>query len=276
MCVSIFASNFTVLSNTAYNTEVKSMQNLNKLTFVFKDKSDCALIDNTYKDSKTWVVYFHSTGGSETEIFTSELCYPLWINSIRDAKFGLISFNAFGNSRMHPNTADAIHKVLQYIKKEFKVNRFILVGASQGGTGVLIYSIRYPKDIFATISLASACNPEQQYNDMFTKPNSFSEIVIKSYEASYGDTKEKRQKIFDINNVQKHYKNLTMPLAMSNCADDPINSVNMADELASLLKDKKDFKYFRYDTGGHYRPSLDGFVASWAWLMDYIDKKDKK
>jgi len=272
--VSLFASDLCINSNKKYDTTVESMKNVNRLDFTYNNKSDYALIDNTNKDSKTWVVFFHSFGGDAAEIFTSELIYPSWLNLINKEKFGLIAFNTYGNTWMAPSVADAIHNVLMGVKYKYKVNKFIFIGGSMGGSSVLIYTVRYPKDVYGAIAMCPVTNVEEQYKNTTERPNEFlySDVIAKSFVEFYGDTKEKRQEAFDLNNATKNYKKFTMPLLIAHCADDPAISVDMVDKFAELMKNKKDFKYTRYDTGGHTRPSTEGFITSWDYYLKHFYK----
>ena len=268
----VFADGLKMLSNKKYNTCTASMTNINKLEFVYDGKSDYALIDNQNSKSKTWVVFFHSFGANAEEIFTSELIHPSWKKLIEQQKFGLIAFNTYGNSWMAPFVADAIHNVLIQVKKEYKIDKLVFVGGSMGGSNVLIYSVRYPKDVQAALAMCPVTNVEQHYKELIKNPRQFSEIMLKAYNDFYGESKKERNTALSLNNVQKNYKKLTMPVLISHSADDDVISVTMSDGLAKLLYRKNDFKYFRYENGGHSFPSQKGFIDCWDY---YIEKYDK-
>ena len=68
----------------------------------------------------------------------------------------------------------------------------------------------------------------------------------------------------------RNYKNYTFPLFVAHAADDTIANIKLTDAFAEKLKNKTDFKYVRYEEGGHYRPSIDGWKEAWIWIEKYL------
>jgi len=262
---------FRTFSSEPYQIPESHVGNLKKFRYSWEGKKDFALIAES--TSTTWVVYFHSYGGSAAEIFTSPLIHPLWLEAVRAAGFGLVSFETDGNSWMAPYVADGIHKALAVIRSEYDVKNFIFIGGSMGGSGVLTYSVRYPDDVFAALAMCPVSDMALFYEESLKNPDP--NFFMKSWPVArhYGESELTQKANFERNSVQNNFEKLTMPLAISHGTADTLIPVSQSDKLAHLLKGKKDFIYFRYPEADHSFPSVQGFKDSWPWLLDRVKEK---
>jgi len=271
LCASAENGSFNVVSFDAFPDPNAQERNLVKFQFVYKGKEDHAIVDPT--DSAIWVVFFHSFGGDALELYKSPLLHPQWIEAIKASGFGLISFETYGNSWMSPFTADAIHLAIDAIRKKYHVKRFIFVGASMGGSGVLTYCVRYPSDVFAALAMCPASDIESYYAGIRNKVDPTSVAITNSIERSFGENSEAKKDGFSLSSVQRNATKLTMPLVIAHGGADPLIPVSQSDSLSSLLNDKADFRYFRYPDGDHFYPSIQGFKDSWPWLIELIKQR---
>lgn len=260
--------NFKTISISSYAIPAQFLTGLEIFRYQYYGQEDHAVIHPS--DSATWVVYFHSYGGNALEIFNSPLIHPLWLDAVKTAGFGLISFDAFENSWMAPYAADAIHAALSIIRKRYKIKNLIFIGGSMGGSGVLIYSIRYPQDVMAALAMCPVSDIGTHYEQSRNHPDP--DYYMKNWPVArhYGATEALRNDAFRINSVRQNAHRLTMPLVISHGTGDTWIPVSHSDHLATLLSGKKDFKYFRYPDADHFLPSVQGFKDSWPWLLHQI------
>lgn len=266
-CVRAEPKAFEVVSFEAAPNPNSSENELTKFRFTYQGREDYAIIEPT--DSKTWVVFFHSFGGDALELYTSPLIHPLWIDTIRNSGFGLVSFQTYGNSWMSPFTADAVHLALDVIREKYQVKDFIFVGGSMGGSAVLTYCVRYPADVSAALAMCPVSDIKTQYDGIQDglEPGI---SIKKAIESFYGETEATQKDGFLLSSVQQNADKLVMPLVIAHGGADGLILVSQSDTLADLLKDKADFKYFRYPDGDHFLPSVQGFKDSWPWLIEQI------
>lgn len=262
------ADDFRVISSESFVLADSPYEGLTKMRFSHRGEEDHAIIDRS--DSRTWVVFFHSFGGDALEIFQSPLIHPQWINAIKAEGYGLVSFQTYGNSWMSPRTADAVHRVLEVIRQDYGVERFIFIGGSMGGSAVLIYCVRYPEDVFAALAMCPVSEMESHYAKSVENPDSSFYMRRWPIERYYGESETEQKESFAINSVQRNVHRLTMPLVIAHGDADRMIPVSQSDELAHLLKDKRDFRYIRYENGDHFLPSVQGFKEAWPWLMEQI------
>jgi pimeloyl-ACP methyl ester carboxylesterase len=268
------SSKFSVTSFEPYGIPNSNSKDLKKFSFKYDGKEDYAIIDESA--SPTWVVYFHSYGGSALEIYNSPLIHPLWLDSVKAVGFGLVSFETAGNSWMAPYVADSIHHALAAVRKEFGVKNFVFIGGSMGGSAVLTYCVRYPEDVFAALAMCPVSDIALHYEESQQNPDPG--FYMKSWPVAqyYGDSEALQKANFELNSVQKNFRKLTMPLVVAHGTADTMISVSQTDKLAKLLEGKKDFKYFRYPNANHSYPSVEGFKESWPWLIEQVNVKLKK
>jgi len=239
-----------------------------KLIFTSVGREDYAFIRPT--TAKTWVVFFHSYGGDASEIFTSPLIHPLWLDAVTAQGYGLVSFNTYGVSWMPPWVAKSAHDALAAIRRHYGVDRFLFIGGSMGASSVLTYSIAYPQDVFAALAMCPVTDIGAHWSDSLAHPDP--EYFMKRWAVDdfYSSSEEEREQAFRASSVVDHANKLMMPVVISHCADDSWIPVYHSDRLAARLHGKVDFRYFRYERGGHFEPSLRGFRDAWPWLIRHI------
>lgn len=266
MCA--YCEDFKILS---INKDMTVFGHPDRIEFSYLGEKDVCYFDKSHaKDFETIIVYSHSYGGSEKEIYNSELISPLWTDTIYSHNLAFLSLNLYGNSYMGPKVAQSVHALLEYIKKEYRTKRFIFVGGSHGGTCTLIYTGLYPEDVYCAVVLCPAPDLEEKYKFVSEDKSNLSRLMKESFDTFYNDGKGSVRKNLIKNNPMRHTENYDFPLFLAHAEDDNIADIKLTDAFAEKFINKKDFKYVRYETGGHYRPSTDGWTEAWRWLEKYL------
>ena len=268
LSVMAYCSDFEILS---VRKDMAVPGHPEKIEFSFKGDRDWCYFDKSHaKDFETIVVYCHSYGGDGGEIYTSELIYPLWTDTLYSHRLPFLALNIYGNSYMGPKVAQSVHTLLQYIKKEYRTKRFIFVGGSHGGTCTLIYTGLYPEDVYCAVALCPAPDLEEKYKFVSEDTSDLSRLMKESFDTFYNDGKGNIRENLIKNNPTRHTENYDFPLFLAHAEDDNIADIKLTDGFAEKFINKKDFKYVRYETGGHYRPSTDGWTEAWRRLEKYL------
>ncbi len=128
-----------------------------------------------------------------------------------------------------------------------------------GGSNVLMYAINHPEDVVGALAMCPVTDIGRHWQESLTHPDP--DYFMKRWLVSeyYGVSEEDQGPAFRGNSVIDHAHRLTMPVVISHAADDSWLPVAHSDRLAESLTDKSDFRYFRYEEGDHFLPSMRGF-----------------
>ena len=243
--------------------KVNEFSDLLKVDYVLSGKkTEWAIYfdPNKHELIDSWVCVFHGHGSDVTQLFIRDDMKNNWLPKFIEEKTGVICFNTLGNSWMSPETASAIHNILVFVKNKYDVKKFIFVGGSMGGSGVLSYGVQYPEDVSSIISMC----PTTDIGDYSRNINTgvFKDIAD-AIELFYkSDYSSKFKKV----SVLENYKKLTMPVFITHTSGDEIIPVKYSDDLTKKFFDKKHFFYYRTDGGNHDTTIVDGFLKDWNFI----------
>ncbi len=212
---------------------------------------------------KPWIVFLHGHGSSGDQLFTRMDLRTLWLKRFRTLGLGILTPNLRGNAWMCPEAVEDLHVLLDWVRTEYRVSAFFFVSGSMGGTGNLIYSIRHPEDVAATVALCPVTDLRAYHAWCCAHPGGVRDAIRLAIESAYKGTPSQVPERYFQNIVTEHANRLTMPLFLAHATGDDLIPVQQSRELHRCLAGAARFRYVEIEGGDHDTPLHTGGMLDW-------------
>ena len=164
-------------------------------------------------------------------------------------------------SWMGPKAEADLVQIINDLKKEYKVAKVFLVGASMGGTSSLTFAALHP-NLFAGVAAMNAAANLLEFNN-------YQDAIIKSF----GGTKEQIPLVYKQRSAEYWPERLTMPLGITLSGKDTRVPPNSVKRLIKVLKaiGHNDIKVIYRPEMGHSTKYDDAKA-----IIEFILKNEKK
>lgn len=153
-------------------------------------------------------------------------------------------------SWMGPKAEADLAQIIGLVRKQYKVRRVFLTGASMGGTSVLIFTVLHPDLVAGVCSLNGMAN--------MVEYQGFQPAIA----ASYGGDKKKKAQEYKKRSAELFPEKFTMPVSFAVSGKDHSVPPDSVRRLAAKLKDmKRDVFIIDRPAAGHvtsYADAMEG------------------
>jgi pimeloyl-ACP methyl ester carboxylesterase len=219
---------------------------------------------------RTWIVCIHGHGSTGNQLYTRNDIRRAWLPAFRKGHYGIVTPNLRGNAWMSPAAAADLHGLLDYLRKEYKAERFILASGSMGGTSNLIYAVLHPEDATGVIALCPATDLTSYYQwcrERTTTP--VLKQIADAIMTAYGCNPDQCPELYIDHSAQANVRRLNMPVYVAHGAQDDIIPVSQARGLLKAIESKGIFCYCEIPEGGHDTP-LRNMSEALEWITKRI------
>ena len=126
---------------------------------------------------------------------------------------------------MSPAAVEDLHDILLQCKEKYRFSRFVFLCGSMGGTGALIFAVRYPELVHG-LGIMGAASDIGRYREFCLQ----SEFPILR-EIGNTITENYPEKDYVLHNVCANFDRLTMPMVFYHGKDDVVIPVSELTEL---------------------------------------------
>jgi pimeloyl-ACP methyl ester carboxylesterase len=244
---------------------------VDKITYrsILDGVQDWALIWRSFCINNSWIVFLHGHGSSGNQIFTRADIRDEWLTHFRKNGFGVLSPNLRGNAWMCPEAATDLHLLLEWVRSEYRAKNFYFVSGSMGGTGNLIYSTLYPKDVTCVVALCAVTDIRLYHEWCCFHPGKVIDEIRLAIESAYGGSPDQVPGRYAKHVVTQHLNHLSMPLFLSHATGDDVIPVEQSRNLHKLLSRSEKLTYTEIAEGNHDSP-LQGRV-----MLEWLDNQIK-
>lgn len=201
------------------------------------------------------IVKLHGHGSHGDQLFTRKDIKDFWLGTFLKTNSAILSPNLRDNAWMSPAAVDDLSHLLEYMRSEHNIRKFILCSGSMGATGNLIYSTRRPQDVHACIALGAATDLSTFYDWCMQQPvETTANELGRAIAESYGCKPQENPKLFDSHSTLKNCSKLTMPVFFAHGESDRLIPVGQARQLSAAMQDMKNFRYMEIADGNHDSP----------------------
>ena len=201
------------------------------------------------------IVKLHGHGSHGDQLFTRVDVRKFWLGILLEMNVTILCPNLLDNAWMCPAAVDDLSNLLDYMRSEHVIKKFILSSGSMGATGNLIYATRRPEDVHAVVALGAATDLSSFYDWCMRQPvGSVPMELGEAIENSYGCKPEDNPSLFDKHSTLKNCDKLTMPVFFAHGAVDELIPVEQARQLAEKMQGRENFEYHEIPDGGHDSP----------------------
>jgi len=163
-----------------------------------------------------------------------------------------------GGSWMGAAAEADVSEIIAILRKKYHPKKIILMGGSMGGTSVLIYAARNPKNLDGGIALCPATDPAKmfpRFQDQFLH--------------SYGGSPSEKPDLYQERSAMDHVAELaTVPLVIIHGSADSMIPVEHSRNLVSKLQELgARIHYIEVNGGGHDSPL---YAADWRDCFDDV------
>ncbi|NLW49436.1 MAG: alpha/beta fold hydrolase [Candidatus Brocadiaceae bacterium] len=200
------------------------------------------------------IVGLHGHGSGGDQFYTRPDLARAWLPLLCGTGCGLLTPNLRGNAWMAPSAAADLRALLQHVRQEYGVLRFVLLGGSMGGTGALIYSVLHPEDVAGVIAVCPATDIGAYHGWCLRRghPPVLLEIAA-AIRAAYGGSPEERPGVYAQHSCLARAGRLAMPVYLAHGDADEIIPVGQSRTLRDALPSHS-LLYRERAGGGHDAP----------------------
>ena len=197
------------------------------------------------------LVFLHGHGSHGDQLFTRPDIASN-IPLIERFRMSVIAPNLRDNAWMSSAAADDLRYILEKHKRENRFSRYIFLSGSMGGTGALIFAVRYPELVDA-LGIMGGATDIARYRDFCREGKlPVHRDILNAIETHYAPED------FERNNVCAQAGKLTMPLCFYHGEQDETMPVSEMTSLRNLMKDCPNAQ-FRILPGGNHDSPLPFF-----------------
>ena len=201
------------------------------------------------------IVKLHGHGSHGDQIFTRVDVREFWLGKLLETKATILSPNLRDNAWMCPAAVDDLSNLLDYMRNEYGIERFILSSGSMGATGNLIYATQHPEDVHAVVALGAATDLSSFYDwCMLQSYETTTNELGRAIENSYGCKPKDNPSLFDKHSALKNCDKLSMPVFFAHGEADKLIPIVQARQLAKKMQGRKNFEYHEIPDGDHDSP----------------------
>jgi pimeloyl-ACP methyl ester carboxylesterase len=209
------------------------------------------------------VVHLHGHGSSGDQIFTRQDIRDMWLAHYRSHGLGVLSPNLRGNAWMCPKAVEDLHLLLDWVRREYAVERFFFLSGSMGGTGNLIYAVRYPGDVAAVAALCPVTDIAAYHAWCGVHAGGVRDEIRLAIESAYGGRPDEVPDRYSAHSAVRHAQRLTMPLFFSHATGDETIPVEQSRGLHRCLSAARNATYVEIEGGNHDTPLHKSGVLEW-------------
>ena len=195
-----------------------------------------------------WIIVLHGHGSHGDQLYTRQDVRESWLEPLRKTGGGIITPNLRDNAWMNPAASYDMHELINYLRNEYGLKKTLFYSGSMGGTGNLIYSILYPEDVDAVVSLGAATDLKSYRKWCLEQDKPVVREIAEAISIAYKE--DELEKHSTLLNAEK----LNMPVYFIHGGADEIIPVEQAVMLAEKLQGKADFFYEEIPGGNHDSP----------------------
>jgi pimeloyl-ACP methyl ester carboxylesterase len=192
---------------------------------------------------RTWLVCLHGHGSHGDQLYVRPDIAERWLPLLRATGCGILTPNLRDDAWMAPQAAADLH-----------AERFVFVGGSMGGAGVLIYSVLHPEDVAGVAAVCPATDVGA-YHDWCVRqsePPVLHEIAA-AIRTAYGGTPQERPEVFSLHSCLARADRLAMPVYLAHGDADELVPVDQSRALQEALPPRS-LKYRELPGGDHDSP----------------------
>jgi pimeloyl-ACP methyl ester carboxylesterase len=208
----------------------------------------------------SWAVTIHGHGSHGDQLYVRGDVRRDLLPRLRDRGLGVLTPNVRDNGWMGPRSADDLHGLLDFLRREYGARRFYFIGGSMGGGCNLTYAVLYPEDVAGLAALCPASDLASFYRQCMRDIAAGSLLtklfreVTEAIRANYGGTPDNFPELFRRHSAQANVDRLTMPVYVAHGDVDASVPVEQSRALAALCRDKANFRYHEMAGGDHESP----------------------
>lgn len=216
-----------------------------------------------------WVVVLHGHGSQGDQLFTRPDVRDLWLPAIRSRGFGILTPNIGGNSWMNDAAAQALHALLDELRRRYGVRRFLLAGGSMGGTAALIYAVRYPQDLLGCVALCPATDLPSYRDFAATGGAPVLREIATAIDLAYAGDRARMQAHSALHRCER----LPLPLFLAHGSADATIPVEQSRRLEQALHQQAGCRYRELPGGNHDAP-LGCLPEGLDWVCARLLRED--
>jgi len=153
-------------------------------------------------------------------------------------------------SWMGPRAEADLTQIIETLKKQYRVGKLILIGASMGGASALTYGVLHPELLDGVVSINGAAN--------YLEYENFQDAIS----ASFGGTREQIPMEYKLRSAEYWPERLTMPIAITASGQDKTVPPGSVLRLAHILQNLRRPVFLIYrENEGHQTSYLDTVTA---------------
>ncbi|MBQ7257492.1 MAG: alpha/beta hydrolase [Abditibacteriota bacterium] len=244
---------------------------VDKIEYDFEGIKDYCYVEKGETDN--YIVNFHGHGSNADQLYTREDIFQSWYPAIKKRRLGIINFDTQGNGWMNKDVIFVTNQILQFLKKEYNIQKLIFSGGSMGGTSALIYTIHHPEDADGVIANCPVANMTEYYHFLEKSQDLLLVEIRETIKERYKGTPEESSMYKD-NNANEKSDIFTMPLYVCQATGDQIIPCEWTLDLINKLKGQPNFMYKIIDGGDHDSP-LSHFEEELNWMCEKVFCKAK-
>jgi pimeloyl-ACP methyl ester carboxylesterase len=153
-----------------------------------------------------------------------------------------------------------LSQIIEVLKKEYRIGKVILSGASMGGASSLTYAALHPELIDGLISMNGFAN--------YLEFRGFEDSITASINASFGGTKDQVPGEYKLRSAEYWPERLTMPIAFTLSGKDDKAPPDSVLRLARILQDLHRSVLLIYRENEGHRTSYADAVAALEFAID--------
>jgi pimeloyl-ACP methyl ester carboxylesterase len=217
-------------------------------------------------DPKRALVVIHGHGATEEQLYTRPDIRERSLTQYRETGATILTVNLRGNAWMGPKAADDLHSLLNFLRENRSIGKFVFCSGSMGGTSNLIYAILFPDDVSGVVARGAATDLASFHDWCLLQDLPICRQIAEAIRISYSGTPAENPSLYRRHSALCNCHRLTMPVFLSHGGADRIIPVSEARNLAAAMEKSPQFRYREIEGGNHDSPLwLDGDLE---WVLE--------
>ncbi|MHB9070860.1 MAG: alpha/beta fold hydrolase [Sedimentisphaerales bacterium] len=220
-------------------------------------------------NSNICFVFLHGHGSHGDQLYVQKEARDTLLPIFLQRGGSILTPNLRDNAWMSPQAAGDLHELLNFLRTQYNIGRFIFFSGSMGGTGNLIYAALFPQDVSAAVALGAATDLASYHKWCRCRNTTIVNGIAHAIESAYGGEPKEFSGVYKKHSVIENYAHLIMPVLLVHGSEDEIIPVSQARQLAQLMQLRNNFVYKEIANGDHDAPIFrdEEYVG---WLDSFI------
>lgn len=215
-------------------------------------------------DRRLWVVVLHGHGSHGDQLYTREDVRRVRVPEFERRRLSVLTPNLRDNAWMSPSAARDLRDLLQFVRDEWRAERFIFCSGSMGGTGNLIYAALHPTDVSAVVALGAVSDMAAYHSWCRERNQGVVREIADAIQAGYGGTPAEQPDTYHTHSPIHHTERLRMPIFLAHGECDSLMPVTQSRRFAESMARSTLFRYDEVTGGNHDSPLGKTEALDWA------------